>query len=63
MPSILPKRTGLKTIKAFLERVCRLIAKWRPLWLTFMSEEQVAQMDALVEVCNDVVALITDLVG
>jgi len=60
MPPIIsiPKRTGLKSIRAFLHKVCKLIAAWRDLWTTFMTEEQLSQFDNLVVVCNDIVALI-----
>lgn len=54
----IPYRTGLKTIKTILHKVCQLVAKFRPLWLTFMTAPQVAVFDNLVVVCNDVVETI-----
>lgn len=63
MPVTIPRRTGLKSIRAFLHKVCRLVAAWRDLWVSFMTEEQLAVFDNLVTVCNDVVALIDSIVG
>lgn len=59
----IPYRTGLFTINALLRKVCQLIVKFRPLWLTFMTTEQVAQMDLLMEVCEEVTAMITALLA
>lgn len=63
MPVSIPKRTGLKSIAALLHKVCRLVAAWRDLWTSFMTDEQIAVMDNLVTVCNDVVSLINSIVG
>lgn len=59
----IPYRTGLSTINKTLRKVCQLIVKFRPLWLTFMTGEQVAQMDLLMEVCEETTAMIAALLA
>lgn len=49
--SHIPYRTGLKTLKLVLRKVCNLINKYRELWQDFMTAPQLAAADALYETC------------
>lgn len=50
------KRTGLPLLKALLRRVCKLIAEFRPYWVTILSETDIALIDALVTKCEEIQA-------
>lgn len=56
--SHIPYRTGLTTILAVMKTVCRLAAKYRTLWGTFMTSEQLTKFDQLVGLCEDIIEII-----
>lgn len=57
----LPYRTGLTVIYAALRTICRLAAKYRNLWSTFMTAEQLNKFDDLVMLCEDIIEIIENL--
>lgn len=57
----IPHRTGLKSIKVVLKRVCVWVAKFRETWTDFMTEEQLTVMDNLVSTCHAVTDLIDSI--
>lgn len=57
----LPYRTGLTVIYAALKTICRIAAKYRDLWRTFMTESQLAKFDLLVDLCMDIIEIIDEL--
>lgn len=59
--SHIPYRTGLTVIYAALKTICRIAAKYRPLWTSFMTETQIAKFDDLVNLCEDIILIIEEL--
>lgn len=59
--SHIPYRTGLTVIFSSLKAICRIGAKYRSLWITFMTSEQIAKFDALMELCEEIIVIIEQL--
>lgn len=59
--SHIPTRTGLKSITHLLHKVCNLIVKFRVVMSHFMTEAQLAKIDELYAVCQDVTAMIEEI--
>lgn len=59
----IPYRTGLKSIAITLRLICKWIVKYRALWLTFMTDPQIAKFDELMALCEEVSALITEILA
>ena len=49
-----PKRTGIPTLKRYLRAICILIAKFRPLYVTILTPDELAKVDLLVAACEAV---------
>lgn len=47
-----PVRTGLVSIHALLRKVCQLIAKYRPVMVEILTEDQLAKVDAVLVACE-----------
>jgi hypothetical protein len=47
-------RTGLVTLKALLHKLCLLIAKFRPYWVTILDAPDIALIDALLVKCEEI---------
>lgn len=58
MPAGIPYRTGLKSIRLLLRKVCALINSFREVMATFLTEDQLADIDALYELCMQITAWI-----
>lgn len=61
MPPTIPYRTGLKSIRLVLRKVCRLINDFREIMATFLTEDQLADIDALYELCMQITTWIDAL--
>lgn len=61
MPAITAK-IGIKTLRVYLQKSCKIIAKFRSHYSQYMTPTQIAVFDNLVTVCEGVVDLITELV-
>lgn len=49
-----PTRMGLVTLHFLLRKIVKLAAKFRPVWILYLTEAQIALLDALIEACTDV---------
>lgn len=54
----LPARNYLKSIRYWLKRICVWIATKRSTYVEYLTDEQVATIDALVTACEAVVEVI-----
>lgn len=48
----MPSRTYLPTLCRFLQEVCKYIARYRDVLVTFLTPEQVTLLDAVVAACH-----------
>lgn len=47
-----PTRTGLTSLHKLLKKACQLIAKYRPVMVEILTEDQLAKVDAVLVACE-----------
>lgn len=57
----MPARNNLKSIRAFLKRICVWIAEKRSVYVEWLTPTQVTAIDNLVLACEAVIAVIDEI--